>query len=83
MGEPTREETLRERAYQIMDMANLVKFENALKQIVNVLGPDEIVDGCPDCMAGCPGLLAEVNEALNIAKEALRGKHSMPPEENT
>ena len=70
-----------ERAYQIMDMANLVRFENALKEIVNILGPEDLVDGCPDCHAGCPGLLAEASEALAIAKQALQGKHYMPLEE--
>ena len=73
---------LRERGLQIIDMANLMRFQNALKEIVNVLGPDDLVDGCPDCHAGCPGLLAEAGEALRIAKEALAGKHVLP-EENT
>lgn len=69
-----------ERAYQIMDMANLVRFERALKEIVAVLGP-ELGLGCEDCQDGCAGLLAEANEALSIAQTALDGKHVMPKEE--
>lgn len=69
------EPTFVERAHRIMDMANLLRFENALKEIVAVLGPDEVMDGCPDCKAGCPGILVEAGEALKIARTALSGKH--------
>ena len=76
--EPTREQRYR----QIMNDANLIRYEAALQNIVNVLGP-ELGIGCEDCANGCPGLLAEANEALHLARTALEGRYRLPSEEGT
>jgi hypothetical protein len=51
--------------------ATLYKYQRALREIVEVLGPDA-VGACPDCNTSCQGLMVEAGEALAIAKEALR-----------
>lgn len=70
------------RQQELMDFANYFRFHAALREIVNVLGPETLAMECPDCQNGCSGLAAEAEEALRIAREALLGMHVLPEETN-
>jgi hypothetical protein len=48
------------------DLLRIQALEKALRNIVNMLGPEP-----PSCTDTCDGCLAEMTEALRIAKEAL------------
>jgi hypothetical protein len=65
----------RARQEEIMEMANLLRYEAALQNVVSVLGPTLCTcEKNPEC-----GLPEEAAEALSIAILALNGAHRLPP----